>query len=426
MFYQLRCLPAGILLSVCAGLLQGQAVTPTPPGKLAFILPNILDQALSLAGPVLSPLISSSISPRWVSLNSSVATQLSNLPNPSPASGTQHIWDPETGVFKGTPQSLGPILTERPETIGSGKLFFEVTNQTLSFDRLDRLDLRGFQVAYPIPSVGLVTADAYINVTINETTAHMTYGVTYWLDASFAMPIVNSSATVRGGATLRNLQTGATVFALPTQLVQRSSTGPGDGLVRLKATIPTRKSDGRSIFGLPGNSRLKLAMATDLRLPIGDEFDYHGSGAYGIKPFLIASLASKVFSPHVNAGFQWNGESYLASSLPNVKRHLPGFAFLTAGFDASLSPHLTVSCDFLGQRIIRGQRTLLRPYETSDGTRYSEIYFADMTRDEYNGSAGFKAEVVPHTVVTANVLFRLNQAGLRARVIPLLGISRIF
>ena len=382
---------------------------------------------MSIAAPALQPIISSSISPRWVSLNSSVATQLSNLPNPSPASGTQHIWDPETGVFKSSPQSLGPILTERPETIGGGKLFFEVTNQTLSFDRLDSLDLRGFEVAYLIPSIGgLVTADAYINVTINETTVHMTYGVTDWLDASFALPIVRSSATVRGGATLRNLQTGATLVPLPTQLVQRSSTGPGDGLVRLKATIPTRKSDGRSIFGLPGNSRLKLAMATDLRLPIGDEFDYHGSGAFGIKPFLIASVANKAFSPHVNAGFQWNGESYLASPLPNVKRNLPGFAFLTAGFDSSLSRRVTVSCDFLGQRIIRGQRTLLRPYETSDGPSYSEIYFQDQTRDEYNGSAGFKAEVLPHTVVTANVLFRLNQAGLRARVIPLLGISRIF
>jgi hypothetical protein len=87
---------------------------------------------------------------------------------------------------------------------------------------------------------------------------------------------------------------------------------------------------------------------------------------------------------------------------------------------------VTVSCDFLGQRIIRGQRTSLRHYETSDGKSYSEIYFQDQTRDEYNGSAGFKAEVLPHTVVTANVLFRLNQAGLRARVIPLLGISRIF
>jgi hypothetical protein len=72
-------------------------------------------------------------------------------------------------------------------------------------------------------------------------------------------------------------------------------------------------------------------MATDLRLPIGDEFDYHGSGAFGIKPFLIASVASKVFSPHVNAGFQWNGESYLASPLPNVNRNSQGSRFSLRG-----------------------------------------------------------------------------------------------
>jgi hypothetical protein len=146
----------GVFLIACAATLEGQTVNSNPPGKLAFILPAILDEALSVAPPILRPDISASISPRWVSLNASVGTQLSNLPNPSPASAIRRNWDPDSGAFIGTPQSLGPILTERAETIDKSNFFFEVTNQNFSFDRLDKLDLRGFQVAYPISSLSAV------------------------------------------------------------------------------------------------------------------------------------------------------------------------------------------------------------------------------------------------------------------------------
>ena len=126
--------------------------------------------------------------------------------------------------------------------------------------------------------------------------------------------------------------------------------------------------------------KLKFALAVDVRLPTGDEFDYHGAGAYGVKPFLIASMTNEVISPHLNAGFQVNGFSYLASQYPTVKRRLPGQLFYTAGFDADLSPRLTAAFDLLDQAIISGQRTLLRPFEATDGTRYSQIYFDDSTR----------------------------------------------
>jgi len=275
---------------------------------------------------------------------------------------------------------------------------------------------------------GLIVANAYINVKVNQVTAHFTYGLTHWLDASYAFPIVTSSATIRGGAVLRELLTGQSLVALPTQLVQLSSTGPGDGIARFKANLLSRPTRGKTAGGtaVPQSRKLKVALALDFRLPTGDEFDYHGAGAFGVKPFLIASMTNKVVSPHLNAGFQWNGSSYLASQYPTDKRHLPGQLFYAAGFDAAMSPRLTVAFDFLDQMIISGQRTLLRPFETSDGSRYSAIYFDDITRHEYNASAGFKAKVLSAVVVTGNVLFRLNQTGLRARIAPLVGISYLF
>jgi hypothetical protein len=436
---------AALILGLGADLLLAQTSTPAgiQPAKQAFILPSLLDQAVSLSPPGLQPVLLQAIQPRWVSLNSSVATELSNLPNVSPASATRYTWDSTTGTLQASPQSLGPIFAERPETIGKNKFLFAVTNQSFSFDRLDKLDLRGFEVAYPLdiplssilpgapPSVtfpGLIVADAYINVSINQTTAYFTYGLTHWLDATYAFTIVTSTTTVRGGAVLREQSSGQALVTLPTQSIQLSSTGPGDGIVRFKANLlsgPTHSKKGAAPV-VPQSRKLKFALAVDLRLPTGDEFDYHGAGAFGVKPFLIASMTNQVISPHLNAGFQFNGSSYLASQYPTQKRRLPNQLFYTAGFDAALSPRLTASFDLLDQVIISGQRTLLRPFQSSDGTKYSQIYFDDITRQEFNASAGFKAKVVSSLVVTGNVMFRLNQAGLRTRISPLLGVSYLF
>jgi hypothetical protein len=399
-----------------------------------------LDEAVALAQPGLQPVLLQAIQPRWVSLNSSVATELSSLPNPSPASAISFMWDPDSGTLQASPQSLGPILAERAETIGKNKFLFAITNQNFSFDSLDKLDLRGFEVAYPlnIPASalssqapagllvpGLIVADAYINLKVNETTAHFTYGVTHWLDASFDLSTVASSLTIRGGAVLRLPVTGQSADALPTQVVHIASTGIGDTVLRLKANLLSGPV-GRTAGQEPKSRKLKVAMAADFRLPTGDEFDYHGAGAFSVKPLLIASMTNKFVSPHLNAGFQWNGKSYLASQYPTEKRRLPSQLFYAAGFDAAFSPRMTVAFDLLDQMVISGQRTLLQPYEASDGNHYSQIYFADSTRNEFNASAGFKAQLIPRVVVTANAMFRLNQAGLRARIVPLVGISYLF
>src|SRR5262245_24522472 len=101
---------AALLLGFSLSSLTAQTSTPAgiQPGKLAFALPAILDQAVSLAPPGLGPVLRQAIQPRWVSLNSSVAAELTNLPNASPASATRYTWDPSTGTLIASAQSLGP------------------------------------------------------------------------------------------------------------------------------------------------------------------------------------------------------------------------------------------------------------------------------------------------------------------------------
>src|SRR6185503_12852025 len=70
-------------------------------------------------------------------VNIALTSQLASIPLPSPASGFTYRFDPATGTFVRSTRSFGPILTERGETIGRGRLAFGFSYQFLSFDHLD-------------------------------------------------------------------------------------------------------------------------------------------------------------------------------------------------------------------------------------------------------------------------------------------------
>jgi hypothetical protein len=230
---------------------------------------------------------------------------------------------------------------------------------------------------------------------------------------SYALPVVTSSMGVRTQGTLLELARGNTVAVLPSTFVSGSSTGLGDGLFRVRTH-------------LLGKSGAGLAFVNDVRIPTGDEFNYHGAGAFGIKPFFAASLTKGPVSPHLNFGYQWNGKSFLATSFAREKRNLPGQIFFSAGAEAAVSRRLTVSADLFDQLIVNGARTFLRQERAVDGTPYQSFYFPNQSRHETNASIGFKAHIASDVVVSANLLFRLNKSGLRARAVPLMGVSYIF
>src|SRR5207249_9096225 len=120
------------------------------------------------------------------------------------------------------------------------------TYQRYSFDRLDDLDLRSFELGIPltVPASalnpilrgdinGLVEAQTSIFITISQATAHVTYGLTHDTDISLALPIVSSSIALRSGATFLNSM-GQPLFAFPTVWVEGASTGLGDCIARIK------------------------------------------------------------------------------------------------------------------------------------------------------------------------------------------------
>ena len=134
------------------------------------------------------------------------------------------------------------------------------------------------------------------------------------------------------------------------RFIGASASGLGDGTLRIKGQLVSRSGESRT--GVPRSAG--VALAVDVRLPIGDELNYHGTGAYGIKPFVIASATLGRFTPHLNAGYQYNGTSYLASRYANRKGQLSGIWTYAVGLDVGMSERVTLAGEVLSQIVVSG------------------------------------------------------------------------
>jgi hypothetical protein len=341
------------------------------------------------------------------------------------------------------------------ELIGSRRTSLRISDLPLIFQVQDANGPRGvcacanapFQTSNPsqVPTwnnLGLIQSDhSDLGVTTSITSALFTYGVTDWFDASLILPMVHTSLfSAFPFATLRNAPPAPPQFQFQSNSAQTAAalasgndTGLGDLTLRFKARIPF-------LFESTG-----IAFATDVRLPTGDELNMHGVGSAGVKPFIIVSQRIGPFTPHLNTGYQWNGKSVLTGNpTTNTKGSFPNQFFYTVGTDIDFRNRLTVAFDILGQRLYGFPVPLLiedmptGAYQNASGQVFNGPnlpYLAfwslfDPSKRNYddinmvNGSAGFKVPLGnTGLMLTANVLFKLNDTGLRAKAVPLFGIS---
>lgn len=396
--------------------------------------------------------------------NIGIATQLSALPIASPATGVIFKEDPATGASLPAAQSLGPILTERAETIGKGRFFAGYTRQQFRFSNLEgqslsnirALDRGGVQTRIFQDGVRQTTSpttvDMQIDVRLDQNIAVFTYGLTNRIDVTGALTWVHSSASVVAsnaqihntgnpfsGGTCWCAQTfdtdksrasfgsdfGRSGFKLdgPFGSARRSSNGIGDTLVRVKGTVFEHRNSA-------------LAVGADLRLATGDELNYHGSGATGFKPFVAWSLHLRDMgpvriSPHFNTGFQFNGKSMLAGdAATGSKEKLPNMYSWSAGAGISTGSRVTFLVDFLGMTLLDSQRlTKVTMSGRGEGQPDVSGYTLAANRQNFqmnNGAFGVKLKLAGNMVFSTNVMVALDNNGLRDKVVPLFGIGYTF
>ncbi len=422
------------------------------------------------------------VAPLNSAISSAIGVALSVVPVASPASAVIQKTDPVTGAMLPANGSLGPIFTERAETIGKGKFYIGFSHQDFHFTSFNGDSLNGLTMLYsgspkssPLINQGGIAPATFnfgMDIRLSQNIAFLTAGLTNNLELSLGLPVVHSAVAARtyngqiysgdglGGGGLPGMNCWCVnTFSPGTfRLVEGqigsaslSKTGFGDVLVRVKDAVVSRSNSVVTVGG-------------DLRFPTGDAKNYLGTGATSFKPFLAMSFYSQpsahgfVFSPHFDVGWQFSGKSilggdlqgtsktatlqngetisYLGAPLVSTKDYLPDIFSWAVGSEWALGKRNTIVTDVLGNQIgwIHGAPQLAESSAQgfSPIAPYGQVTATGLTAasrgslGQYNLSLGYKARVAGNLVASFNVLVRLDDNGLTSRVTPLYGLSYSF
>ena len=367
-------------------------------------------------------------------INSSIATQLTELPIPSASVGTVSIQ--KAGNPFGVPfDNLGPILTDRPDTVGIHHLFAGFSYQRFNFNAIDGNSFSalpiGYTTTFTSSSGDVLTVygsqTANVNFHLNQYVGSLTYGLTKTTDVSVVVPFSEVSLAV----TTSNFQTylydtNAGQYSneslKPGSTIQTSGTasGVGDVIVTVK----------QSLLGQEGRPPA-VAVGADFRIPSGDALNYLGSGAFGFNLHGLFEYRAKL-SPHLKLGYQWNSGSQLVNIFSASKTALPGGLQYDAGADYRLHRKLTVAADILGSQSVNTVSLTAKPINLTptppadSGITHNSVVILSSVPDTYtsvNFSGGLKYRPIPHWIFYGNVLVPINNVGLRSDPVPLVGIS---
>jgi hypothetical protein len=390
-------------------------------------------------------------------LNAEIGTQLSQLPITSPVSGFLFSFNPSLGVVSRQTEGFGPILTERPDTIGRHKLFVGFSYQYFNFDKADGVNLKNFGAVFqheseadlctptsPITCVGgepvfqrdIIATQNRIDLKVHQFVGVATFGVTDRFDLSIAVPILDVRSGMTSDGVINSFETSAdfppccvhqfdpSSSQIPSNETffssshasffdHKAANGIGDVTIRGKYEIFKGDKAG-------------LAVGGDIHLPTGDETNFLGSGTWGIRPFVTASYAGR-FSPHGTFGYQRNGNSVLSGDITtDTTAHLPDALTYSGGLDVGVTHRLSISGDFIGQSLINTKQISNVTFVDYGGASHPNITSKTATVNQAYASIGGKLNPFGKLLVIANVLVQVNQAGLHSKPVPLIGLSYTF
>jgi hypothetical protein len=204
--------------------------------------------------------------------------------------------------------------------------------------------------------------------------------------------------------------------------------------------------------------KIVASVGLAIRFPSGDATNFLGTGAYGFIPFGALTYRRR-FSPHVRFGYEWNSDSILAGDPSGIAVNsqgqpinpatasLPAAWLYSGGADFRATKWLTIAADLIGQRVTDVGRLTLSSYDllpiTDGKTDPSTETKAPVpsikpvlnsttslpAHPGYNSDSiavGAKARLYHQLILEGNVTMRVNDGGLRADVVPLVGLSYAF
>ena len=367
------------------------------------------------------------------SINISIASQVSQLPIASASAGTVVVY---RGGVPETFNNLGPILTDRAQTVGRHKLFIGFTASQFVFTDIDGSSLGNLPFAWAAPAyvsgsntpitTTYTTESTNLKFKIDQFISVATFGITNRVDISAIIPVeyVSLGATTYNSQSYVVNSSGSCVFpasSCPYLNPQSHTDGTASGLGDLNFNVKASAWTGE---------HATVAAAFNFRAPTGDDLNYLGSGAWGFNPYVVYSYLWKV-SPHAKVGYQWNTATELNNPTQTAGGNLdlPGGAQYDVGADWAAARHLTLAADLLGNQFVNTPKVV--PTKTSITVSGQSVQLttsvpANTSYTINNLSAGLKINPIGQLVLSGNVLVQLNNTGLRSRPTPLIGLSYKF
>jgi hypothetical protein len=416
-----------------AGMLFAQDNCATSK-KLICVFPVSAD---TLATGTFGALVGKQLLPKLqaaLPINSAIAAQLTQLPVPSATVGIVSL--KRKGSEVPTPfDNLGPILIDRPDTVGRGNIFIGWSYQHFNFNSLDTFNLRTLPIAFSVVNPNSPTLTDYgsmvnnVNFKLDQYVGVATVGITRTTDISLIVPTNAVSFVVvsenfkaitfdsaKGTYTTGGPPPGASVKGVG------SASGIGDLTLNVK----------QMVLGQDHN-RPAAAIGATFRFPTGDSLDYLGSGAYGGSLYGLVEYRARL-SPHMQLGYQWNASSKILEfqQVPNTR--LPGGLSYALGADYRINRRLTMNTDILGTQFANVPYFTLQnlpfnptpPPSSGIGSTYNIVTTPSNTYTTINFSGGLKASLPGHFLLFGNALVQMNNQGLRSDVVPLAGIAYSF
>jgi hypothetical protein len=364
--------------------------------------------------------------------NASLATNVANFPLSSTVASQTFKF--VGGVPTPTSNSFGPVLAERAQTVGRGRLNAGFNYSRLRFSEIRGVDLEDIKLAFVhqnadfpgcdevfqgdctllgIPPLenDLITLDLKLDIVADVFAFYTTFGLTDWLDLSVAVPVIDFRLQGSSLASVIPSSNPPFHFFGGTQdnpeLTARSqvfgdATGIGDIAGRVKALIVSSEN-------------WNLGILAEARAPTGREEDFLGTGDWNAKGLLIISGTFSDFSPHTNVGYEYRGSPIDQDELEVI-----------AGFDHKLADWATLAVDFLGAFKV-GEQAVTFPADVMIEAPFRRIVdvtnIPEIRDDIIDGSIGFKFRTQGGLIIITNVLVPLNDGGLRSGPTPTVGLE---
>jgi hypothetical protein len=394
-------------------------------------------------------------------LNRNIAYQLASFPLGSSSGGFTFTLDPSLGVLNRSAESFGPLFAERALTTGKGKLTIGANYSHATWDRFEGFGLDDGSMALTLQHSDLdgdgttfggaffegdfLDAGLFLNVETDTTVVFANYGVTDRFDIGVAVPYQRVKLDARIHTTIVKLSTANQPFVFHLFKPRSEENtgcaapfGPNEPVRDQNDYCESGDASGigdivvRGKLGLSQGDSVSAAVGVDARLPTGREEDLLGTGTYQIKPYIVLGFMPKSrFSPHVNLGYTFTGESDLLGALPNE-------IDWTVGFDAAPASRLTITGDVIGRSLIDAERLIessfIHNYRLAadpigvprDHPR--PLFVTETgTMNLILGSVGFKVNPFGRLLLSANLLFPLSKNnGLQDDLTPVFALDYNF